>query len=375
MSAITLPSLLLRHLLTNPRRPTAAAAVTAIQAAHRGRQARRALRDVRSVCHTLCHALGEPPQVALGSHDFGCCGLGVVGPGQRMDAYSRDEECYIDVRGLLDLHRASLTSAACAIQSYVRRWFVLRSLLPAATLRRWCTLHPLPGWPHDPARPLSPSNLYLHPVEGGMSWAYCDRFTKFPVADALSPSTRPYPARLAKRAASHSQRQRQEAALARDMQAWHAERRLAHAVGLEQLRGADGVLRLYRPLHTHYDRRGDRNEYMQDHERRRWDAALAAKLPDGRLTREQALAAWLAERLDEGGFDSAWRAWEAGGGLCHHTPCLCGSCPRVTAALAPHAAAAAVPDDDIGSESVDVLGLGCPSDDDDLSDDDSDDAR
>ena len=100
-----------------------------------------------------------------------------------MDAYSRDEECYIDVRGLLDLHRASLTSAACAIQSYVRRWFVLRSLLPAATLRRWCTLHPLPGWPHDPARPLSPSNLYLHPVEGGMSWAYCDRLTKFPVAD------------------------------------------------------------------------------------------------------------------------------------------------------------------------------------------------
>ena len=191
-----------------------------------------------------------------------------------MDAYSRDEECYIDVRGLLDLHRASLTSAACAIQSYVRRWFVLRSLLPAATLRRWCTLHPLPGWPHDPARPLSPSNLYLHPVEGGMSWAYCDRFTKFPVADALSPSTRPYPARLAKRAASHSQRQRQEAALAHDMQAWHAERRLAHAVGLEQLRGADGVLRLYRPLHTHYDRRGDRNEYMQDHERRRAGTSL-----------------------------------------------------------------------------------------------------
>ena len=40
-----------------------------------------------------------------------------------------------------------------------------------------------------------------------------------------------------------------------------------------------------------------------------------------------------------------------------------------------HAAAAAVPDDDIGSESVDVLGLGCPSEGDDLSDDDSDDAH
>ena len=47
----------------------------------------------------------------------------------------------------------------------------------------------------------------------------------------------------------------------------------------------------------------------------------------------------------------------------------------VTAAIAPHAAAAAAPDDDIGSESVDVLGLGCPSEGDDLSDDDSDDAH
>ena len=98
-------------------------------------------------------------------------------------------------------------------------------------------------------------------------------------------------------------------------------------------------------------------------------------LTGGGLAREQALAAWLAEGLDEGGFADAWRAWEAGGGLCHHTPCLCGSCPCVTAALAPSAAAAAIPDDDIGSESVDVLGLGCPSDDDDLSDDDSDDAH
>ena len=174
-----------------------------------------------------------------------------------------------------------------------------------------------------------------------MSWAYCDRSTQFPVADALSPPTRPYPTRLARRAASHSQRQRQEAALAHDMQAWHVERRLAHTVGLEQLRGADGILRLYRPLRTRYDRRGDCNEYMQDRERRRWDVALAAKLPDGHLTREHALAAWLAEGLDEGGFDGAWRAWEAGGGLCHHVPCLCGSCPRVTAALA------ILPDDDI----------------------------
>ena len=101
----------------------------------------------------------------------------------------------------------------------------------------------------------------------------------------------------------------------------------------------------------------------------RWDVALAAKLPDGHLTREHALAAWLAEGLDEGRFDGAWRAWEAGGGLCHHVPCLCGSCPRVTAALA------ILPDDDIGSESVDVLGLGCLSDSDDLSDDDSGDAH
>ena len=68
---------------------------------------------------------------------------------------------------------------------------------------------------------------------------------------------------------------------------------MAHLVGLEQLRGADGVLRLYRPLRTHYDRRGDRSEYMRDHERRRWDAALAARLTGGGLAREQALAAWL----------------------------------------------------------------------------------
>ena len=171
-----------------------------------------------------------------------------------------------------------------------------------------------------------------------MSWVYCDKSTQFPAADALSPPARPRPTRLAKRATSHSQRQRQEAALAHDVHAWHDERRLAHLVGLEQLRGADGVLRLYRPLRTHYDRRGDRSEYMRDHERRRWDAALAARLTGGGLAREQALAAWLAEGLDEGGFADAWRAWEAGGGLCHHTPCLCGSCPCVTAALAPSAA-------------------------------------
>ena len=79
-----------------------------------------------------------------------------------------------------------------------------------------------------------------------MSWAYCDRFTQFPVADALSPSTRPYPTRLAKRAASHSQRQRQEAALAHDMQAWHAERRQRAGDTSDMMYRHVSLYRLYR---------------------------------------------------------------------------------------------------------------------------------
>jgi hypothetical protein len=129
-------------------------------------------------------------------HDGIHC-LGVVGPAAMMDVYSLVDDRYIDVWGHLEAHRAHVTAAVRIMQAHVRGWLVRRSVLPESTLLQWIA-HAVSGSGLlDPPRAgsVTTADLYLCPIEVGLSWVYCDRSTYFSVADALSPIPRPMPER------------------------------------------------------------------------------------------------------------------------------------------------------------------------------------
>ena len=44
----------------------------------------------------------------------------------------------------------------------------------------------VPPAPCSVGRPRAPAHLYLRCVEGGLSWVYCDRDTRFALVDALA---------------------------------------------------------------------------------------------------------------------------------------------------------------------------------------------
>ena len=178
------------------------------------------------------------------------------------------------------------------MQSGLRRWLIRRCLLPAATLIEQIALaREMCRTPVDPARALVPIDLYLRPVEGGLSWVYCDRDTRFDVVDALA-LLRPRPVRAAGRASSAAQRARQNDAFTREERDWRRWRRTTltwHEV--TEVRG-----RLYRP-------RGDGR-----YDKRRFEAALASR-PAAPSPRAMALAEWLRAGRDESLFAPSWDVW------------------------------------------------------------------
>ncbi len=258
----------LRHRLRLRRRQTAAtalqtawhdhatrrrAATVTIQAACRGHATRSALRDLLGVCDELRRQPGDPSErldvYGIGWPGYDFC-VALVRPGF-MDVYFRCDGCYVDIRRHLRDHVTTVARATLVVQSSLRRWFVRRSLLPAATLKKQIALsREMCRTPIDPARTLTPDDLYLRPVEGGLSWVYCDRDTRFDVVDALA-LLRPCPVRSAGRVSSIAQRARQHAAFQREMRDWRHWRRTTlawHAV--DEIGG-----RLYRPRRSGYDKR------------------------------------------------------------------------------------------------------------------------
>ena len=136
-----------------------------------------------------------------------------------------------------------------------------------------------------------PLTRRLRCVEGGLSWVYCDRDTRFALVDALA-LLRPRPVRAAGRASNAAQRARQHAAFEKDMRDWRRWRRttLAWHEGV-QVRG-----RLYRP-------RGNGRC-----DKRRFEAALESRAP-APSPRAMALAEWLRAGRDEAQFAPSWDVW------------------------------------------------------------------
>ena len=287
-ATILLPSLLLLPLRPRARRHRASA--TTVQAAWRGHATRSALCDLRRVCDELRRQPGEHLDVAMGSVGDDYCAV-LVRPGL-MDVCMRFDDGSFDIRWYLRDHMAMLARAALVVQSGLRRWLIRRCLLPAATLIEQIALaREMCRTPVDPARALIPIDLYLRPVEGGLSWVYCDRDTRFDVVDALA-LLRPRPVRAAGRASSAAQRARQNDAFTTEERDWRRWRRTTLAWHeVTEVRG-----RLYRP-------RGDGR-----YDKRRFEAALesSAAAPSPRA---MALAEWLRAGRDEALFAPTWDVW------------------------------------------------------------------
>jgi hypothetical protein len=100
----------------------------------------------------------------------------------------RQEDEAIDIRCWLQEAVEMTSSAAATVQAALRGWFVRRSVLSTAQLAAEIAA-PTVGARASP-RPLSPSDLYLHPLASRLGWVYCERgrprwMTPNPVADAL----------------------------------------------------------------------------------------------------------------------------------------------------------------------------------------------
>jgi hypothetical protein len=286
-TAITLlPPLLLMLPLPRARRHRAAAIT--VQAAWRGRSSRSALHDLHRVCDELRHQPGEHLEVNFGAGEDFCAVL--VRPGL-MDAYLRCEG-RSHVRDALRYHMITLGRATVIVQSSFRWWLVRRCLLPAATLVRQIALsREMCRTPVDPARTLTPVDLYLRPVEGGLSWVYCDRDTRFDVVDALA-LLRPRPVRTAGHASNAAQRARQHAAFEKETRDWRRWRRTTLAwCEVTEVRG-----RLYRP-------RGSGR-----YNKKRYEVALASTAA-GPTPRALALDEWRRAGRDEALFAGTWDLW------------------------------------------------------------------
>ena len=249
MSASAACLLLHHHRHTRRRR---AAAATTVQAALRGRLARSARRNILSVCDELAavrtnYQRSDVPPIEFEStlNPGRCYFLDVTGPCYAMDVWyaEGDEGWHVDARRCLADHRAALAAAARTVQAHARRWFVRRSLLPVATLQLWIAHVLSPGNSIlDPKTPIAVADLCLRRVEGGLSWAYCERRFGEPVADALSPTPTPRPVRTSSHASSARHRARQAQALQCELDAWKGACRLRHQRRLVLWHG-----RLYRP--------------------------------------------------------------------------------------------------------------------------------
>ena len=267
------------------------AGATTVQAAWRGHAARSALRDLHCACDQLRRELGEPMQVSLvGAYNDFYAGL--VRPGN-MDVYSRLDDEYIDIRGMLRDHMATLAYAALIVQSSLRRLLVRRCLLPAATLVRQIALSREMGrTPIDPGRAITPADLYLRYVEGGTSWVYCDRDTRFDVVDALA-LLRPHPVPVACRASNAAQRARQRDAFDRELRGWRRWRRTT--LKWHEVTEVGG--RLYRPRHSGPGKQRHQTDMLSR-------AVASAPSPRG-----MALADWLRAGRDEALFAPTWDVW------------------------------------------------------------------